>query len=384
MLKLDLGAAGAFPDGFTPLGNAHGSAIYPLPYADGSVDEIRASHVLEHFPHREVAAVLADWARALKPGGKLRIAVPDFGKIAEQYVAGANMPTEAYVMGGQIDGADHHKSLFDETKLKRALKTAGLMMIRPWTSELQDCAALPISLNLEGVKPFQKEMSVAGCMSVPRLGFMDNMFCAIEALPPLGVTLRRHSGAFWGQCLERCMEEAIEQQKPDLLLAIDYDTVFLKRDLATLIQLMMTNPHVDALAPVQSARGKPEPLFTMRAADGQNEGKAPISAFAGDLTKVATAHFGLTLIRADKLRALPKPWFHGQPAEDGTWGDGRVDDDIAFWRKWHDAGNTLFIANRVPVGHMELTVRWPGRDLGAIHQPINEWRKSGAPQESWK
>ena len=86
MIRLDLGAGEISPPGYVPMGNAHGRPIYPLAIKDDSVDEIRCSHALEHFPHGRLADVLADWVRVLKPGGVLRIAVPDFAKIAENYL----------------------------------------------------------------------------------------------------------------------------------------------------------------------------------------------------------------------------------------------------------------------------------------------------------
>ena len=52
--------------------------ILNLPYKDDSVDLIYASHVLEYFDVVEVKEVLREWRRVLKPGGELRIAVPDF------------------------------------------------------------------------------------------------------------------------------------------------------------------------------------------------------------------------------------------------------------------------------------------------------------------
>jgi hypothetical protein len=88
------------------------------------------------------------------------------------------------------------------------------MLVKEWKSELQDCAALPVSLNLCGTKPHKAEISVSAVMSMPRLAFTDNMFSAIEALPPLGVKLRKHTGAYWSQCIERVIEEAIEEDKP--------------------------------------------------------------------------------------------------------------------------------------------------------------------------
>lgn len=394
MLKLDLGAGAVSPAGFTPRGNAHGSPIYPLPYGAASVDEIRASHVLEHFPTALVPEVLAHWVSVLKPGGCLRIAVPDFAKVAEGYLAGANQPTEGYVLGGQVDAADFHKSLFDGERLKKLLAGAGLMLIRAWQSELvDDCAALPISLNLEGTKPHAAEISVSAVMSVPRLGFMDNFFSAFEALPALKVTVRRVTGAFWGQCLERAIEEALEQDEPDAILTLDYDTVFSRRDAALLMQLMCCHPEADAIAAVQAARGRDGALFSMRAdgervlpgaSDAANTVEVHRDVFAPDLAKLATAHFGLTLIRADKLRALPHPWFHDQPAADGGWGDGRTDADVFFWRQWERAGFSLYQANRVPVGHLDLSVRWPGADLGVVLQPASDWRAHGAPQGVWR
>ena len=52
--------------------------ILNLPYKDDTVDLIYASHVLEYFDIVEVKEVLREWRRVLKPGGELRIAVPDF------------------------------------------------------------------------------------------------------------------------------------------------------------------------------------------------------------------------------------------------------------------------------------------------------------------
>src|SRR4051812_8339039 len=100
--KLNLGAGSKPLAGYSNIDakNKRGTVdttIYPLPHVDGSVDEIRASHVLEHFSHREIGNVLADWVRALKPGGVLKIAVPDLKFIAERYLAGAEMPVQQYL-----------------------------------------------------------------------------------------------------------------------------------------------------------------------------------------------------------------------------------------------------------------------------------------------
>jgi hypothetical protein len=390
LLDIGCGAGGPRP-GHIAVDRHYGVEAYPLQFADECADGIVASHILEHFAHGQIGDVLAEWARVLKPGGTLKIAVPDFAKIAENYLSGVQQPTQGFVMGGQVDAADFHKALFDEASLKTALAKAGLMLIRRWESELaDDCASLPISLNLAGTKPHATEIGVSAVMSVPRLGFMDTMFSAIEALPPLKVSLRRCTGAYWGQCLERAIEEVLRDDAPDAILTLDYDSVFTRTDAAMLMQLMCCYPEADAISAVQAGRGSlGGRLFTIRSPDEPSQNLTGVAAetFAGDLAKVTTAHFGLTLIRAEKLRALPKPWFHDIPAPDGSWNEGRTDADIAFWRRWEEAGNSLYIANRVPIGHLELGVLWPaeiGTETTPVTQPVGEWRSKGKPEGIWR
>lgn len=382
-IRLDLGAGKISPSGFVSVGRDYGTEIYPLAYADGSVDEIRASHVLEHFPHGQVEAVISDWVRALKKGGKLKVAVPDFRKIAEGYLAGAQAPHEGYLMGGQTDRNDYHQALFDRDKLRRLMAGAGLVMTRPWVSEIDDCASYPISLNLEARKPHVGEIRVSGAMSVPRLGFMDNLFCCIEAVIPCNVKLRKHGGAFWGQSLTKVFERIIEEDNPDAILTIDYDSIFLPRHLAQLMQLMMLYPEIDALAPIQSSRHLPTTLFTVHGTHGENAPLIPRSQFEDDTTRVATAHFGLTLIRTSALKRMTKPWFHSQPSAAGDWHDGHLDEDIAFWRKWEAAGNSLHLANRVAIGHAELMCRWPDINLHVHYQSMSDFQNKGVPDQCW-
>jgi len=52
--------------------------ITKLEFKDNSVDLIYASHVLEYFDINEAKEVIREWRRVLKPGGELRVAVPDF------------------------------------------------------------------------------------------------------------------------------------------------------------------------------------------------------------------------------------------------------------------------------------------------------------------
>jgi SAM-dependent methyltransferase len=63
--------------------------VPPLPFPDGSLDEIYAGHFLEHLRPADAQAFLVECRRALKPGGTLGIVVPDFREVARRYLAGA-------------------------------------------------------------------------------------------------------------------------------------------------------------------------------------------------------------------------------------------------------------------------------------------------------
>lgn len=385
-MKLNLGSGDIVIPGYENLDGKRGDTIYPLPHATGSVDEIRASHVLEHFPHRMTQAVLQDWVRALKPGGVLKIAVPDLTEIAKNYLNGTEQPTQGFLMGGQVDDADYHKAVFNADTLSELLRQVGLVSVNGWQSEVQDCAALPISLNLMGWKRPEKWPSCYAIMSVPRLGFMDAFFCWYEALTPLKIPMMKFTGAFWGQCMERGFEQVLRDGPPEFILTLDYDTIFDRQDVEDLLMVMVANPHIDALAPIQSARSKAHSLFTIRDAAGKVIPEIPGEHFFPPAAKVATAHFGCTLVRTSALKDLPKPWFHSRPDADGSWHKGRLDDDTYFWDIFAKAGKQLYLANRVAVGHLELMIRWPGdnESMSPVFQDHGEYQKHGVPEGVWQ
>lgn len=387
MIKLDLGAEDISPEGFQPMGHHHGTEIYPLDVPDESVDVIRASHVLEHFPHAQVPEVVKHWASKLKPGGVLKIAVPNFEYIAKAYLDGLEVPVEGYAMGGQTNADDYHKALFDAATLVELFRGAGLTDIGGWDSDCADCSRLPVSLNMRAVKPAKLEgpFKIVACMSMPRTCWTINFRCATEQLMKLGIPLQTFEGVYWGQCLERGFDRLIEDGI-DAILTIDYDSVFAAQHVQTLIRLMLLNEHADAICALQSARGWNSVLATVDVGLPGNAvpTKIPRSLMDQDLVKLRTGHFGLTLIRTAALKSVTKPWFLGVPAPDGSLGEGHVDEDIHFWRRWAEQGKTLFAAPRVAIGHVEPMIKWPSRELGVVHQRVSDYWSEGAPREVWK
>jgi SAM-dependent methyltransferase len=131
---------------------------------------VYASHCLEHFGYRHSRGVLAEWVRVLRPGGWLRIAVPDFAVIAAAYTAGARLPEiQGVLLGGQDYRLNFHAAVFDEALLRDLMTGAGLADIRRWDPETVEhhpfrdessavcqlgggAGAVKVSLNLEGRK----------------------------------------------------------------------------------------------------------------------------------------------------------------------------------------------------------------------------------------
>lgn len=132
-MKLHLGCWNRFLPGYINIdikgeGVDMKADIRELPFNDASVDEIYASHVLEHFGRHEFKAVLKEWARVLKPGAGIYIAVPDVDSAIDYYHKHGDFKLlYGQFWGGQRDEYDHHKFGYTLKTLSEYLIEAGFM-----------------------------------------------------------------------------------------------------------------------------------------------------------------------------------------------------------------------------------------------------------------
>lgn len=105
-------------------------------YKENSIDEIYACHVLEHFGRWEYKDVLKRWFEILKPGGKLRLAVPNFESICKYYTKTSDLKSLIGLLyGGQDYDENYHYVTFDFPSLKEDLSNIGFTTTQLWNSE---------------------------------------------------------------------------------------------------------------------------------------------------------------------------------------------------------------------------------------------------------
>jgi predicted SAM-dependent methyltransferase len=146
--------------------------VQSLPmFEDNTADLIYASHVLEYFDRDEIQEVLKEWRRVLKPGGILRIAVPNFEALMDVYLTEGMSKILGPLYGKmEINGRTiYHKTVFDFDSLRQVLEEAGFGNIRKYDwrqtihKDYDDHSqayfphmdkehGLLISLNMEGEK----------------------------------------------------------------------------------------------------------------------------------------------------------------------------------------------------------------------------------------
>lgn len=167
-VKLNVGCGTDYKEGWINIDNNSDDNIEkldlnwdlrnPLPFADGSVDYIFNEHFIEHLTVEESQKSIKDFMRVLKPGGVMRIAMPDLKDSIELYfdkdwkkravikdhgLEFIETPAELLNMSFRWWG---HRWIYDWTELQRRLKQAGCTKLKKCTNSKSAHSALK---NLE-------------------------------------------------------------------------------------------------------------------------------------------------------------------------------------------------------------------------------------------
>ena len=170
-LKLNLGSRDRRIPGFKNMDiDAHpgvdfvGDVSCLAQFSDGSVSEIYASQILEHFPQPMTLKVLQEWCRVLEPGGILYIGVPDFARACEIYQKHGMIDWVVnQLWGDQGYATAYHYTCFDEERLRGFLLKAGFSEASRVDAfpvgDRKDCShqvfgfdQKPVSLNMVAIK----------------------------------------------------------------------------------------------------------------------------------------------------------------------------------------------------------------------------------------
>jgi len=161
---LDLGCGvrrEVFPDGIAVRVDAREEVqpdyrcdLRALPFESESWDVCYSSHTLEHFSRKDVDIALDEWLRVLKPGGTLRLKLPDLEFAAKQLTNGGLDIMGWNVLYGQGDGEypdNFHKCGFTAKTLRQILESKGMIIKRLWIEK-------PYNIMCEAVKPKRRGM----------------------------------------------------------------------------------------------------------------------------------------------------------------------------------------------------------------------------------
>lgn len=386
-IRLNIGAGNTQIPGFTPIDAKLGHDACKLDFPSASVDEVYSSHCLEHIHHTKTADALREWVRVLKPGGRIRIAIPNFDAVLSNARTDQDMFNSSYLsawLHAGFDGdTDRHQAFILRQDLEAHLRRNGIEDIGPWVGEYDDQARVnPMTLNVGGYKretKIPRNPKVVMVLSTPRFGPVDTAAAIAESCRALGWVYYPSGGTEWGKGLECGIQDVIAKFNPDYIMCLDYDGVWETADMQKLLDFMQANPDVAAAWPAQAHRHKDLPL-------GVNpEGAAQgVYDFSGDFTEMWSGHFGCTMIRRQVFDTIPHPWFWSIPNQQtGDW-QNSSDADITFWRSCTLYGLKVGQLNTVQIGHLEWCVKWmaPKSPSGMLWQPIQHYRQSGRPSQA--
>lgn len=182
-MKLHLGCGNRNFDGWTNIDLADFPHIHYQTSVDdlhmienNSCDVVYSAHTIEYFCRDEINIVLGEWHRVLKPGGILRLAVPDFDALIKVYCETQDLSLILGPLYGKMkistgSSEEHifHKTVYNFSQLETILEFNGFGNVKryDWRTvehsmyddhsqayypHMDKDNGLLLSLNVEGIK----------------------------------------------------------------------------------------------------------------------------------------------------------------------------------------------------------------------------------------
>ena len=143
---------------------------FPIP--DASFDYVFSEHQLEHITYKQAAFMLSECRRILRPGGKIRLAVPSLDRMVElfrpartdlqdryiRFMTNVSWPTvqdpsPCFAINSAFMDFGH-RFLYDQTTLRKTVEAAGFAQIQFFTPGVSD------DPNLTGIEARTTETDV--------------------------------------------------------------------------------------------------------------------------------------------------------------------------------------------------------------------------------
>lgn len=110
----------------------------PLPWKDDTVDVVYTSHTIEHLTKEDGKSLIGEAYRVLRPGGVIRVIVPDLNVVVERLVSG-DIPAEDFIdaLGAGVSEARGvkgaikkifefpHRCMYTQASMENLLKDLG-------------------------------------------------------------------------------------------------------------------------------------------------------------------------------------------------------------------------------------------------------------------
>ena len=127
-----------------------------LPLFENSVDFIYSSHFFEHLFEDDATSLLKSCALALKPGGTIRISVPDLAYAVSLYGNGRKkeMLDDYFFVEGKGSYHSRHKYMYDFDLLKEKMEFVGFKNIKRFDYQVGKTPDIEVLDNYPDVSLF--------------------------------------------------------------------------------------------------------------------------------------------------------------------------------------------------------------------------------------